>query len=249
MSRILVADDNPISLRYFAETLQALGYDCDGAEDGAQALRLANASRYSVLLLDLDMPHFSGQQVHSRLRANALAASYGARHVATSAEMDSPRRTALLAQGFDAVLAKPAAHDEVASLLRVLLASPGRVAEPRAGGIRTAAPPVVAAQGLLDDVAARKACGDMSIVASLRQLFAQELHALPAEIDDLVARGDAAGLLDRLHRLRASCGLCGAPRLDAATQASRRAAGTPAEATALAELRAVAAQTLSALQS
>ena len=242
MPRILVADDNPLSLRFFAYASHGLGYDCDCAEDGAQALRLANDGRYDVLLLDLDMPHFSGQQVHSRLRANALAASYGARHVATSAEMDASRRNALLAQGFDAVLAKPAGLDELASLLRVLLMTPTRVAEPRPA-------PVVDVRGLLDDAAALKACGDRAIVASLRQLFADELRALPAELDDCLARADTAGLVDRLHRLRASCGFCGAGRLDAATQAARRALGAPSQAQAVAELRAVAAETLAALQS
>lgn len=240
MPRILVADDNPLSLRFFAEALHTLAHECDCAEDGAQALALANTRHYDALLLDLDMPHLSGTQVHARLRANAGAASHGAWLVATSAELDAARRTALIAQGFDAVLGKPATLAELDATLRTLFAPRSRIAE---------APAVYATgDGLLDDAAAIRACGDIGVVASLRAMFIDELDALTAELDDLLTRDDVAGMSDRLHRLRASCGFCGAGRLDLATQGLRRVVGTPAQDAALHELRATTAATLAALR-
>lgn len=240
MPRILVADDNPLSLRFFVEALHGLGHECDCAEDGAQALALANGRRYDALLLDLDMPHLSGTQVHARLRANGAAASNGARLVATSAELDAARRAALIAQGFDAVLGKPATLAELDDLLRGLFATRARVAEARAvyatGG------------GLLDDAAAINACGDISVVASLRAMFVDELDALAEELNAFLARDDEAGLVDRLHRLRASCGFCGASHLDEAVRSLRRVLGTSVQGAALQELRSTATATLAALR-
>ncbi|MDC8012141.1 Hpt domain-containing response regulator [Tahibacter soli] len=240
MPRILVADDNPLSLRFFAEALRGLGHQCDCAEDGAQALALANERRYDALLLDLDMPHLSGTQVYARLRASTTAASAGARLVATSAELDAVRRTALVAQGFDAVLGKPATLAELDDLLRALLAPRSRVAETRAV--------YATGSGLLDDAAAITACGDIAVVASLRAMFVDELDTLSDELDGFLARDDDAGLADRLHRLRASCGFCGAGRLDEAARSLRRVLGTSVQGAAMQELRSTAAATLAALR-
>lgn len=240
MPAVLVADDNPLSLHFFAEALALLGHHCDCAEDGAQALALANDRCYDVLLLDLDMPHLSGSQVYARLRANAASLSRGARLVATSAELDEVRRNALIAQGFDAVLGKPTTIAELDQTLQALFTPRTRVAETTAV--------YATGNGLLDDAAAMGACGDAGIVASLRAMFADELDALPAELDGYAAREDERELVDRLHRLRASCGLCGAGRLDEAVQSLRRVVGTSVERAALGELRSVADATRQALR-
>jgi HPt (histidine-containing phosphotransfer) domain-containing protein len=80
-----------------------------------------------------------------------------------------------------------------------------------------------APDAVLDDAQALSAAGgDMAIVAALRGLFATELDALPAEIEALAMRSDIAGLRDRLHRLDASAGFCGAPTLQAAISRLRR---------------------------
>jgi HPt (histidine-containing phosphotransfer) domain-containing protein len=48
-------------------------------------------------------------------------------------------------------------------------------------------------------------------MTALRDLFARELEALPAEIAAIAARRDKVAMRDRLHRLDASAGFCGAP--------------------------------------
>ena len=195
--RILVADDNPVSLRFFADALDALGFDCTLAPEGGRALAEADANPFDALLLDVHMPMYGGVEVLARVRAGA---SRSAIAIATSAETNAAKVAALREVGFVDVLAKPISIEALRSALARHLPS------------ASDAPVAV-----LDDAQALNAAGgDAAIVAALRGLFAAELDELPAEIASFSARGDVDGLRDRLHRLNASAGFCGAPALSAA---------------------------------
>jgi len=197
--RILVADDNPVSLRFFADALDALDFDCTLAPDGARAIDEANAITFDVLLLDVHMPVYGGVDVLGHVRAGN-GPSRNAVALATSAETGAEKIAGLRAAGFAGVLAKPIGIDA----LRVALARHLPTA------LGTSGP-------ALDDAQALSAAGgDRAIVAALRGLFAAELDALPTEIESFAERNDVAGLRDRLHRLDASAGFCGAPALQAA---------------------------------
>ena len=68
--RVLVVDDHPIWRDGVARNLEEAGFDVVGtAGDGAQALRVARATRPQVVLLDLQLPGPSGVEVTRQLRA------------------------------------------------------------------------------------------------------------------------------------------------------------------------------------
>lgn len=190
--RVLVADDNPLSLAFFDEALQALGCRTACAADGIQALALARADAFDLLLLDVRMPGLDGIQTLTRLRAEP-GPSRTAAAIATTAAAQPP--AGLSAAGFARVLHKPV---DLAGLRRLLADHlPGAATVPR-----------------LDDAQALAvAGGDASIVAALRRLLAAELDALPAEVASIDAARDADALRERLHRLDASAGFCGVPVL------------------------------------
>jgi DNA-binding NarL/FixJ family response regulator len=67
---VLVVDDHPIWRDAAARSLAEAGFVVAGtARDGAQALRVATATRPDVVLLDLNLPDFSGAEVTRRLLA------------------------------------------------------------------------------------------------------------------------------------------------------------------------------------
>ena len=59
MSNILIVDDDPTIRTMFARALQALG-EIEQAGNGAEALRLLTAKKFSIVLLDLHMPVIDG---------------------------------------------------------------------------------------------------------------------------------------------------------------------------------------------
>jgi CheY-like chemotaxis protein/HPt (histidine-containing phosphotransfer) domain-containing protein len=201
---ILVADDNPVTLRFFAEAMAQLGFACELAANGAEAVAHARRAQFDLLLFDARMPLLDGTQALANIRAES-GPSRRAPAVATTADTDESGRRTLIAAGFADVIIKPV----TIGALRVALArhlSPSNEAEPT-GSAQVDEP-------CLDDAGALAAVGgDRSILAALRGLLVAELDALPTELSGISARGDIVALRDRLHRLDASAGFCGVPAL------------------------------------
>lgn len=231
MSYILVADDNPLSLRFFAEALTTLGHACETVDDGAKALKRAYSSTFDLLLLDVRMPKLGAADALAHIRAGD-GPSRAAVAIATTADNTADTRAALLAAGFAEVLPKPFAVDDLRSAL-------ARHLPARRGELEDHLPTPA-----LDDTQAFAAAGgDLAIVAALRHLLADELDALPAEIAAIAAKHDVNALRDRLHRLDASAGFCGATALSAAATRLRAAVMmTPWPEAAVADFLHVCAQ-------
>jgi len=71
--RVLVADDDPVTLSLVAGTITRLGYEVACAEDGDSLLqRAADDGPFDVIVTDVAMPWMSGLQVASSLRTAGL---------------------------------------------------------------------------------------------------------------------------------------------------------------------------------
>jgi len=190
---ILVADDNPVSLAFFADALAALGMSSELACDGVETVERAMRTPFDLLLLDARMPGLDGAEALARIRAEP-GPSREAPALATTADAGDGARVQLVEAGFAGVIAKPVTLDALRAALAPHLGSEG-------------------GYGLDDARALAATGGDASILAALRGLLIVELDALPGEIAGFAERNDLAGLRDRLHRLDASAGFCGAPAL------------------------------------
>jgi CheY-like chemotaxis protein len=196
-ARALVADDDPSSCRFFGDGLRSLGAQVEIFTDGLAAHSRARTEKFDLLVLDCHMPGAGALEILSLLRNDAQACSAESLAVATTAWLEPCDRQPLLAAGFSEILIKPCG---LANLKRVLgLVQPGREDVP-----------------VLDDQAALVATGEVATMRALRLLLREELTVLDRELDELSR--DSVSLSDRLHRLRSSCGFCGAPALS--TQAA-----------------------------
>ncbi len=194
MAKLLVADDNDLSVHFFIEAIGLAGHRVVTAEDGDAALALASTHTFDLILLDARMPGLDGAQVLQAIRSGA-GANRATPAILTTAE-ESVDRDLSLSVGFVDVVYKPIGISDLHAMISHHLIGPA------------------SDENLLDDdLAAEKTGGDASIVAALRGLFASELEGLPGELEGLAAANDIAGFKDRLHRLDASAGFCGAPAL------------------------------------
>ncbi len=191
MPRLLVVDDNALTLYFFRDALAAFGVECETAASATEAVARAAVSAFDLMLIDAHLPDMHGAQLLQRIRSGD-GASRDVTALATTAALGTEAQ--LLAAGFTDVLTKPiglaALHARLSPYLRVA--------------------PDDEAGAYLDARRARHALGDASLVAPLRELLSRELESVPDEFALLAARGDLVGMRERLHRLAASAGLCGA---------------------------------------
>ncbi len=216
MQAILIADDNPLSLRFLGDALSQEDRDCVCVADGAAAASAASDRHFDLLLFDARMPRMDGIEALHAIRAGD-GESQASPALATSAGTDSRRRADLLDAGFLEVLPKPIS-------VAALRAAVAKYLDPD----HISVPPVTESsatqEGLLDDATALAAVGgDRMILTALRELLIGELDTLPAEVADWSKHLDEHALRDRLHRLEASAGFCGTPDLRAAIAKLRAA--------------------------
>jgi len=198
MLRVLIVDDDPISLRFLEAALKQLGCACAGAGTSSAALATAAASPFDLLLLDRNLPDGNAVELLGSLRRRGITVPA----LATSAEITPDVMSQLRAAGFAAGIEKPVTLVRLQEILQPWLDRRDAVA--------------------LDDHSALVAIGgDHHALHMLRGMLVLELTALQQDMS--AATLEPGSLLDRLHRLRASCGFCGTPTLAAATIAFEHA--------------------------
>ncbi len=204
-TRVLLADDDLASSRFLGDGLRQMGVHVHTCHHGLQALEVARTERFDLLLLDCRMPGAGAVEILAELRCDPAAACCASTAVASSAEdeSDEHRRT-LLAAGFVGILRKPCTLAQVQQILTLI---------PAAGD----------AASMLDDDSGLSTSGDYATLRALRMLLLEELVNLDRQLDAL-ARNPLA-LSERLHRLRAACGFCGADELANAAAALQVGSG------------------------
>lgn len=69
--RVLVAEDSPMLRALMKKALEAAGVSMTLAENGRQALELAQAEAFDLVVLDNRMPELDGTEVCTELKADA----------------------------------------------------------------------------------------------------------------------------------------------------------------------------------
>jgi len=114
--RILVCDDDAVQCALLQQILTRLGYSCDTASDGRQALACLRQTEYAALITDIFMAEMDGIELMRALRDSGnrlpvVAMTGGLRGVLR------PYAEFMRAMGAVAVLAKPFTLEELSAAL------------------------------------------------------------------------------------------------------------------------------------
>lgn len=118
-TRILLAEDEPITQEISRGLLEDVGLLVDVAEDGRQALALARQNGYALILMDMQMPSMSGLEATRAIRTDSL--NRATPILAMTANAFDEDRDACLAAGMNEHISKPVVPQRLYETLLVWL--------------------------------------------------------------------------------------------------------------------------------
>ena len=112
MARILIVEDDPITMKVVSTVLQKSGHQTVSAEDGADAIYcLKNDNAFDLIITDIRMPYLDG-----RMLVKAVRMTHSLRHIPIllmSGVVGPKCISGLCQDGVTAFLAKPIKAEEL----------------------------------------------------------------------------------------------------------------------------------------
>lgn len=115
---LLVVEDNPVNQEVYAQILGSLGISYELAKDGAEAFRLWDILRPSLILMDLELPDMSGCDVTRRIREAEGVNVTSASIIGVMPKVSQERHERCLASGMNDTIVKPLSVETIESLYK-----------------------------------------------------------------------------------------------------------------------------------
>jgi DNA-binding response OmpR family regulator len=119
MHQILIVEDEERLAAFLDKGLRKQGFTTVIAEDGAQALRLAQEYAFDLMLLDLGLPVTDGWTVLNQLRSHGETRPI----IIVTARQDAHERTIALNQGASDYVTKPFSFSDLLERIQAQLAN------------------------------------------------------------------------------------------------------------------------------
>jgi CheY-like chemotaxis protein len=106
---VLIVDDNAVNRKLASLVLRNAGIPSEEASSGEEALQMLTKSSFKCVLLDVNMPGLTGEEVCQKIRADS-----GLKHlrvIAYTAHAFADERQRIIQSGFDGLITKPVSKD------------------------------------------------------------------------------------------------------------------------------------------
>ena len=115
--KVLLIDDNEEITELFETTLTAKGYSVKVSNDGREGLELIKKKESDLILLDLAMPNFSGQDLIKELLKDGPIDDYNI-YLFTASAVSDKEIGDLIKMGVTGCLRKPVRLNEILYMLQ-----------------------------------------------------------------------------------------------------------------------------------
>jgi CheY-like chemotaxis protein len=113
--RVLLAEDNPVNVKFALKLLERGGHQVQVASNGAEAVRLWEANPYDLVLMDVQMPEMDGLDATRAIRERERTRDGRTPIVAMTANAMAGDREMCLDAGMDGYVTKPVRKDALFS--------------------------------------------------------------------------------------------------------------------------------------
>jgi signal transduction histidine kinase/CheY-like chemotaxis protein len=194
--RILVAEDNLTNQKLIVALLEQRHHTVVVAADGREAVRIAEAQRFDLVLMDVQMPEMDGLEATAVIRERERTAGGHVPIVAMTARAMTGDRERCLQAGMDAYVSKPLRPDELFATVDGLFTSAPEAAS------AVSADPLIDSPTLLAGFG-----GSRKLLGEVIDVFLTDHLTQMAAIARATADRDATALAFATHALKGSIGL------------------------------------------
>jgi signal transduction histidine kinase/HPt (histidine-containing phosphotransfer) domain-containing protein len=200
--RILLAEDSLINQRLALGLLKKHGHEVVVANNGREAVDLAQSDEFDLILMDVQMPEMDGFEATREIRSRRASTGDHIPIIALTAHALKGDRERCLEAGMDAYLSKPVRAGELYELIEQVAEAGQEVAK---RGPESDDTSVVNLKEALE-----AAQGNRVLLRELAEIFLQDCPRLVEQARDALATGDLIRLHRAAHTLKSSVRLFGA---------------------------------------
>jgi CheY-like chemotaxis protein len=210
---ILIAEDNPINLRFITRLFEQMGYRPDSAANGLEVLDALSRQHYDVVLMDIQMPEMDGYEATRRIRADFPAEAQPFIIAVTANAMDEDRNMSIEA-GMDEFLSKPIRVEMIQTLLLQLAEhQPRRMRDMESTAEVSAHAGDLLEEETLEALLQLREDSGVAIIDELLTIFESQSKDLLRDIIHACETRSAASLERAAHTLKGSALNLGARQL------------------------------------
>ncbi|MES2149587.1 MAG: response regulator [Pseudomonadota bacterium] len=212
--RVLLAEDNPINQQVATRMLSKLGMQVEVANDGQQAVAMAAAGQFDLVLMDCQMPLMDGYEAATLIRQQRAPGAPHLPIIAQTANAMSDDRARVLASGMDDYLGKPYSLAQLSAVLAqwLPLAAAGVTAPAPSAGTAAAAPGGIDL-AVLETLRELDPDGGGALARELLRIFLDTSTPLLSQTAQALAAGDCDRVRRCAHTLKSSAANVGAQAL------------------------------------
>lgn len=117
---VLIVEDNKINQTILERNLLNLGYSCETAENGIEALELCSKKKYDIIFMDLQMPKMGGIECTKKIRLHSDPDLAKIPIIAVTANVTQADRNSCFDAGMNGFLEKPLIREKLIGVLKEL---------------------------------------------------------------------------------------------------------------------------------
>ncbi|HET6428877.1 MAG TPA: ATP-binding protein [Phycisphaerae bacterium] len=220
-ARILLAEDGLANQKLVATILRKAGAEVEIAANGAEAVAMASAGQFQLVLMDMQMPEMDGYEATAALRRGGFDRPI----IALTAHALSGDRQQCLDAGCTDYLSKPINRSTLLEAVARLLGTPAPPGRAVVGAPPSGEAPDVVLSEFVDD----------PLIGPILDRFVGGLLERTAHMTDALDHGDFEELERLAHQLKGAGGGYGYPKLtDLARDLEHAADAADREAAAMA---------------
>ncbi len=202
-NRVLVADDNDINRMVLKAQLADKGVEIMEAVNGSQAMELADSLPFDLILMDLQMPDYSGIEVLKHIKGNADGVNFSTPVIAVTAHASPDQLESLTNIQFNDLLIKPLFGDKLDGILSTWLKKKPEDVEKKSRDVIKQM-----AEGISE-----RLDGNHQLGAKIIEKLLDELPLQLEMITNALSNQDYTNAKDIVHKVHGSAAFCGIPKL------------------------------------